>query len=246
MIYSSLKGLFFYYHIIRKDFINKYCFLSIKQLPVLQKINLSVQTNRKETNVLEEQLFYWILLLEFLTNCICEVKPCNLVELDHFNYFKNYKFLVSIVNFTQIYELFVFIYFFWFRGVIHVIENFAVPKGRVVKDKFKRKLDVISIEYFKFNRPQFYREKFYKKRKKFFKPLTNVKSTIWLDFVFCKYIPIHITSNCSNLNLNLQFFFNVKLKEECQKVFFSGFKLFHRFKELKKYKKECDFNLEKI
>jgi len=39
MTYSYLKGLFFYYHITRKDFINKYCFFSSKQIPSLKKIN---------------------------------------------------------------------------------------------------------------------------------------------------------------------------------------------------------------
>lgn len=238
--FSSLKGLFYYYHVIRKDFLNKFCFLSLKQLPSLQKISLSVQTNQKEkdTRVSEGPLLNWILLLEFLTNSICKVTPCNIVELDHFTSLKNYKFSVIFKNFTQIYELFFFIYFFWFRGVIHVIENFDVPAGRVVKDKFKRKLDIISIEYFKFNRPKFYREKFFKKRKKMLNEPTLVKSTLWMDFVFCKFIPIHITDSCTNLNLNLQFFFNIKLNENQQRVFFSSFKLFHRFKELKKYKRE--------
>jgi len=63
-------------------------------------------------------------------------------------------------------KFFLFIFFVWFQGLIHTIQEFPVPAGRIVKDRFKRRLDKITIDYLKYNKPQFFREKVLKKKEK--------------------------------------------------------------------------------
>jgi len=231
-----MKGFYFYYHIIRKDLVNKYHIFASKFIPKFNRISLSVQTNQKDVVLSDSHLFSWVLLLEFLTNFPCKKTACNIVNLDHFTTLTNYRLFVNLVNFTCIYEIFLFIFFVWFRGLVYTIQHFPVPAGRIVKDRFKRRLDKITIEYLKYNKPQFFRETVVKKNKrKLNARSTAVKSTIWMDFTFCKFIPISITNACVSLALNLQFFFNIKLGAEQKKVMLSCFKLFHRFKELKQY-----------
>lgn len=230
-----MKGFYFYYHIIRKDLLNKYYIFASKFIPKFNKICFSVQTNQKDVVLSDGHLFSWVLLLEFLTNFPCKKTPCNVVNIDHFTTLTNYRLFVNLLNFTCIYEIFLFIYFIRFQGLIHTIQHFPVPAGRIVKDRFKRRLDKITIDYLKYNKPQFFREKVLKKKRKIKSRSTAVKSTIWMDFTFCKFIPISVTSDCVSLALNLQFFFNIKLGEEQKKVMLSCFKLFHRFKELKQY-----------
>lgn len=214
--FNFLNGVFFYRVLARKALINKFFFLSEKHVPDIKNINLSFLTNQKNNIINDNSLFSVLSVFEFLTNVSAIVKKCDEVKLDHFTKLRNVKITSTLVCFKK-YEFFLNMHCFWFQGLYKTFETLEHKlKNRTSVEKTK-------VEYLRYNAPVYSK----KSQKSSLAENSYFRSIEWKDFTFCSFIPVDLSNNLMQQNVNVQIEFNSKQTKQI-KMLLSCLNFYHK------------------
>jgi len=197
--FNFLSGFFFYKILARKMLINKFIFLSEKNVPDVKELSLFFSTNQKESIVSDSSLFSILTVFEFLTTIAATVKKCDEVKLDHFTKLQNVKISSDLFSFKK-YEFFLNMHCFWFQG-LH--KTYDILK---TKNKLKTNTEKTRIEYLRYNAPVYSK----KSQKRLLEEKSYFRNIEWKDFTFCNFIPVALSNNLMQQNINVQIGFNSK------------------------------------
>lgn len=231
ILFSSIKGFYFYQYIIRKDFINKRMVINAVLVPEILNLNINYYYNTNTNVISPSQFFSLLCIFESITSSSVTVKKCILPVS---NAIENYKISVNLQQF-HLYEIFLQIFYLWFRGFIFPSKQYASKSGIEEEKKTQAELLFSSLKkkvsreiiYVKYIEPKF-------------KTIKDTQKTVildWCDFTFCSFISIHASYICSSIVIKFCLTFNTFSRLN-KILLISALRLLHRLKKPSKKEKK--------